>query len=258
MYRRSYSHLIKLQYLSDIHLEFYNKTQIDEFIRQFKVIAPICILAGDIGYPYSSSYQFFLEQMSFKFNKVFLVHGNHEYYQLKENKNKTMLDIIIKTEQIVAGMPNVHFLNNSCYDLASYRFAGTTMWSELSDPKYIINDKHVIHEYSMDKINDLHARAKQFIHDTTEKSILDKQEIIMVTHHLPTLKAIHPKYKRYENYNQCFASECSHLIKPPIRGWIFGHTHTKMQFVENDVLCLANPIGYRYENNPINNETIDI
>jgi hypothetical protein len=50
--------MLKLRYLSDLHLEFIKPTEINNFIKK---IPPgnneICILAGDIGNPYQTNYE---------------------------------------------------------------------------------------------------------------------------------------------------------------------------------------------------------
>jgi hypothetical protein len=46
---------MKLQYISDIHLEFF------QVHPRFKVCAPNLVLAGDIGYPKSSIYKEFIK-----------------------------------------------------------------------------------------------------------------------------------------------------------------------------------------------------
>jgi hypothetical protein len=67
---------VLLQYLSDVHLEFRQK------LPRVVPKGDILILAGDIGYPFSGLYEEFLRKMTHSFKKVFLVVGNHEYYNL--------------------------------------------------------------------------------------------------------------------------------------------------------------------------------
>jgi predicted phosphodiesterase len=70
---------ISFQYLSDIHLEFRK--------------APIAInkqcenlvLCGDIGHPNTYIYNSFLTQCAKTFTNVFVVFGNHEYYNTQES-----------------------------------------------------------------------------------------------------------------------------------------------------------------------------
>jgi len=53
---------MNIKYLSDIHLEFIQPGMIRKFIKSINNVtnADICILAGDIGSPYSENYKLFL------------------------------------------------------------------------------------------------------------------------------------------------------------------------------------------------------
>ena len=78
---------MRLRYFSDLHLEFISNNKIKQFIQKIPSdINNICILAGDIGNPYESKYDIFMEYMSKNFKKTFVISGNHEYY----NKTKTV------------------------------------------------------------------------------------------------------------------------------------------------------------------------
>ena len=64
------------KYVSDLHLE-------KNHIRKIVANKPNVILAGDIGYPKEESYKKFIHDISYKFEKVFVISGNHEY----DNRN---------------------------------------------------------------------------------------------------------------------------------------------------------------------------
>ena len=91
----------KIQYFSDLHLEFYDLTKLVRMIHWIKPKSDICVLAGDIGYPFQKKYEVFLIAMNKKFEHIFLILGNHEFYQLKDNEGKTMNQIIEQTEKII-------------------------------------------------------------------------------------------------------------------------------------------------------------
>jgi len=136
-----------IQYLSDIHLEFYRS----HVLVSSKVIpvAPILVLAGDVGYPFQDSYRLFLESMSQRFEHVILIHGNHEYYHRK----KTMNEIIQQTQYVCHRFPNVHFLHNDHVDLEvagkMHRFLGSVLWSKLDDKNALVNDAKYIGEFNI-------------------------------------------------------------------------------------------------------------
>lgn len=254
---------LKFQYFSDIHLEFHDSNSFNDILRQIQPKADICVLAGDIGYPFQENYTTFLKYMNDLFKHVFLIHGNHEYYQLKENKGKSMTDIYNKTNSIIKdnNLKNIHFLYNSYYDLDRYRFYGTVLWTKITDPIYLINDEAQIKEFSFKAINKVHEQQKEKLSDAIKQADRDGKIPIIITHHIPSFELIHNKYREgnMKYYNQCYASESDDLIIPPVGCWIYGHTHSVDERILNEVPCLVNPIGYIHEmNNPDFNKVFEL
>jgi predicted phosphodiesterase len=240
-----------IQYLSDLHLEFLTTEATQTVIDSIIPTAKICVLAGDIGYPYQETYSMFLHAMNQKFEHTFLIHGNHEYYQLKENAGYITVDMVHKTREVVAPLQNVHFLHNEHYDLGEHRFIGSTLWSHIYDPKYLVNDAHRIGDFSVATNNARHRLHKRYIRDSLLQTKKEHKKAIVITHHLPSFTLSDPKYQTYHLYTQCFASSCDDMIASPVQCWIFGHTHAVTDKRINDIPCLANPIGYPNENTDV-------
>jgi predicted phosphodiesterase len=235
-----------IQYLSDIHLEFYEGSlpKVDRLLRQIVPIAPLCILAGDIGYPFDATYRHFLEGMARKFEHVVLIHGNHEYYQRGGNKGKTMEEIVEQTRAVCADLPRIHFLHDSSWDHGGIRFLGSVLWSELKDPQRLINDSRCIGEFSVPLWNEIHAVHKEWLESELLTAEAEGKRVVVVTHHLPSMEFIAEKWRHLGEFNQCFASACDLLIRPPAVLWIYGHTHEPADVVYQGVRCVVNPIGY--------------
>jgi predicted phosphodiesterase len=256
---------MKVQYFSDVHLEFAsNDSKIRRMLEKIEKNADICIVAGDLGYPFLPTYKQFLEGLSIIFEHVIIIHGNHEYYQFGKQKGKTMEEIREKTRDICKEIANVHFLDNSYIDLPCsetgkmWRFIGTTLWSNIFLPRFTVNDKINIDEFSVENNNSWHAKNNEFLEETINSSELD---CIVITHHLPSFNIIDEEYSHgmYKMYNQCYASRCDDLIKSPVKAWIYGHTHKPAKNNMNDIMCVCNPIGYPGENKKISfNEMIDL
>ena len=268
---------LKIHYLSDIHLELYDLTKIPRILKQIIPQSPICVLAGDIGYPFQSTYEAFLRGIHSKFEHIFLIHGNHEYYQLKDNFGKSNEEIIQKTREIIEthNLYKIHFLHNSHYDLpnsildpngsedsresSNFRFIGSILWSKIEDKRYLSNDYELIYQSGISELNETHQLCKEYIQNALIQAQNDHKKVIMITHHLPSFKLNHQKYAKYINYHQCYSSHCDDLINNPIKLWIFGHTHMDINMNINNVLCVANPIGYKGEKlNPNFNRVVEI
>jgi len=244
---------MKIQYISDIHLEYLSE------IPQIYPIGDVLVLAGDIGHPFSSIYKNFLIDMNNKFKKVFLITGNHEFYSLvnlhwgvpnwNQNDNKTMEEIDDKIKLIILeyNLNNITYLDDSYEDYEGFRFCGTTLWSKIIDQKYLNNDMTMIKNMNIEFRNELFNNSYEFINGIINDSNLP---IIMITHHLPSYDLINSVYKteEYINYSQCYASNCNQLFKDPIKIWIFGHTHKVCNKEINEIKFLCNPIGYPNEN----------
>jgi predicted phosphodiesterase len=66
---------------------------------------------------------------------------------------------------------------------------------------------------------------------------------VVVTHHLPHRRSIHPKYAA-SDLNPGFASDLSNLMGPPVSLWIHGHTHESLDYMVNGTRVVCNPRGY--------------
>ncbi len=246
--------MVKIRYLSDLHLEFLQPDEIKNFIRKIPSgIDEICILAGDIGNPYEENYDIFMKFISNNFKKSFVITGNHEYY----NKTKTIEEIDAFLSKYFEQFKNISFLNNTYEYYDNYCFIGTTLWSKITNPKYQINDVRYIQNLDYIKYNQLHSKSKEFLENAIKNN--NSKNNIIITHHGPSESLIDSKYKTFSSapYNQWFYCNMDTLIeneKDKIKCWIYGHTHTPSNNIIHGIHFICNPIGYPNENK---NETID-
>jgi predicted phosphodiesterase len=248
-----------VQYLSDVHLEFMQK------LPKIKVMADVLCLAGDIGYPFSGIYREFLIKMNSNFKKVFIITGNHEYYNINKYGTHTIDEINRMIESIIYNhkLTNVTFLNNSYEVYNDVIFAGTTLWSKIPSVNMndicLMNDFKAIENMTFDTFNILHNESCNFIENLLTKVVSEHtgKKIVMMTHHLPSFDLINGRYK-YENTNCFYASSSERFFVEPIKAWIYGHTHIPSKKIINDIQFVCNPKGYPNENTIINYETINI
>lgn len=231
---------MKIQYFSDLHLEFLKKN-FNKLLSRIVPVAPVLVLAGDIGLPSNKSYEELLTNVSDKFTKVFVIAGNHEYY------GNTLPETNTRISSICQRLPNVSFLNNSFEDYQGVRFVGSTLWSKITDVASLTNDFSMIKGLTVTEYNRLYSDACDFVNNTLS-SATNEQRVVMITHHLPSHSLVDPCYSRYRRYQQCFASDLDHLIRSPVVCWIYGHTHKPFFGVMTSVKMCCNPIGYPGEN----------
>jgi len=246
-----------LQFVSDLHLEFY---ETDEYnFKDFVVPkSEIIALLGDIGNPRKELYERFLKDCSENFKLVLIISGNHEYYTTDFTVTMDKTDIAIQS--LCNKYTNVKYLNNTKYIYEANNetiiFIGSTLWSKIID-----SEKKLVKEVSGDlfniftkdkvyltieEINNLHDKNVSWLENELEviKNSDKKTKIIVLTHHLPSYRAIVPKY-RAAKYNSMFASNLDNIIqKYSIFAWLFGHTHSQINLKINNTLIKANPRGY--------------
>lgn len=235
-----------LRYVSDIHIELLKPKRFQSVLEKMipKYENEILLLAGDIGNPRSSTYRTFMDHISQKFHKTFIIAGNHEYYG-KYTQPETSRFM----EEFFQAYSNISFLNNNVEKYKGYTFVGSTLWSYISHPEYSINDVYSIPGFDHGKYNQLHKTCKEFI----RQSVSQYENCIVMTHHQPSEELVHPKYKttRMKPYNQWFCCRMDDIIrdnKPHIQCWVYGHTHTPCEESLYDVPMHCNPIGYVNEN----------
>lgn len=283
------------QLASDLHLEFYTEQFENKEFHFESFINPKAknlILAGDISCinKYSQEiYNNFIAQCSLLFEHIFIVAGNHEFYQ-KTNQVWTMNKVIDNITRITRQYSNVHFLNNNVYEFSTNKYnniqndnkvmeiitnenlpliiLGTTLWSHV--PSYLkpqigfmINDYRKIHTdiytlLTVDNTNTFFVENVQWLEQMLQK--YKNNKIILITHHLPSLQLIAKQYQG-NPINYAFASNLDKLFEtnPNIIVCCSGHTHTSFDITINKTRCLVNPRGYKKEknNNGNDEETIE-
>jgi predicted phosphodiesterase len=215
-----------IQVISDVHTEFGLSP---EKFRKLLVKADITVLAGDIVNHAFKLKEYLEVAKEFSPNIIFIC-GNHEYYKKSTDA---------EYRQVCLEVPGVHFIQRDRVCVEGIWFTGATLWSNISDfAGSIMNDPFDVIEIRAKHMEDL---------GWLEENI--EEGDVVVTHHLPSLKLIHDKYKN-SPFNSGFATDLDDLIdesKPKI--WIAGHTHFPFDLMHNETTRLVvNPVGYPGEN----------
>jgi len=249
--------------ISDIHLELYPKAK--DIISKEIVKDKILLLAGDIGNPSSNIYKTFITDMSNKYEKVFIVTGNHEYYQKYEKKDDInkyyrydMDQVDNMINKFVLTLSNVHFLQRQSFIHNEIRYLGCTLWS-LSDSilsKYM-SDYEYIKDFTTKISNNLFVQNVEWLRTELNKESDAYYATVVITHHLPSNKLIHKQYEEHP-LNSFFASNLDELVEKADL-WVCGHSHTSNYIKIGKCKCYMNPIGYSSESSGFNpNLTIDL
>jgi predicted phosphodiesterase len=274
---------MKIQYISDIHLEHRK----DYFI---KPMAPNLALCGDIGYPLKENYHYFIDRCSKDFKNVFVIFGNHEYYT-NSIKRITMDEVV----ESINFPQNVYFLDNKCVYInilnnnvviekplgtSDYiKIIGSTLWSNVNpDIHKYINDYKKIWVDKDRKFNykDTIALYNQSVEYILSELSNDLEiKTILLTHH-GSHSICNGKYQNKVNkqgidLSSAYTSNIDKLYTfKNLLVCISGHTHSSINkyLYINDtspptelgngqtnrkLLFLSNQVGYRCEDRNILN-----
>jgi hypothetical protein len=253
---------LRMQYASDLHLELGDTP----FQHILKPVAPVLVLAGDVGRPDMENYRNLLRYCSDNWDDVFVVAGNHEFYNThpqskwKWKTPDTLHKRLDLCEAVAAKRPNVHFLNRRTVMRDGVAFMGCTLWTNLSGHEGVAASK--MNDFQMIAMEDgsaLTPSAMTGLHKTDRAWLAreiqgyEEQGIpaVVITHHLPSHALISHRYAG-SPVNACFASHCDALIRSPVRAWIAGHTHVGMNHYvkhrdQSVTQCVVNPRGYPRE-----------
>ena len=251
---------MKIALGSDLHLEFgaieLHNTE----------AADVLILSGDIlvakhlnrVHHHDARYRKFIKECCERFPKVVYVLGNHEHYAHDVQKTLAYLK-----QQLV--YDNLYILENETVDILDYTFVGATVWTDMnaedgltlyhvdammSDFRTILNGARTVNEWGKparltpEDTVVLHKKSMDYINHVVDND--PDKKYIVVGHHCPSMKSVHPKYAHDKIMNAAFASDLDDFIayRPQIKLWTHGHTHEPFDYIIGETRVVCNPRGY--------------
>lgn len=213
-------------------------------------------------------YRKFFHRVSQQFDTVVYVMGNHEHYKGRWDRTEEIL------REEVARYPNIHLLEQNKLVLDDVVFLGATFWTDLnkSDPlsvmrvKDVMNDYKVITEHEHGNYHKLRPLTTMYKHVETVHWLktelsADNRKTVVVGHHAPSWKSIHPKYANQQMTNSAYASNLEDVMldNPHVALWTAGHVHNCHWYYVGETLVAVNPHGYPNEGSGFNpNRVIDL
>jgi hypothetical protein len=201
-----------IQVHSDIHLERFPQ-------RRLFALAPLLILAGDIGVPTKPSYVPFFKETCPHFDQVIYVLGNHEYEGVWMTKSSDQEKIKYLEERkfmildLLSSIRNLIILDNQKFVYQGKSYYGTTLWTHYSYPQ----------TFAQRWMTKCHWEAKSLIqpsdtfisHYVSQSSVLRKWE--------PGLGPF--------------------LFPQVAQNYIFGHIHSPIHVKNSSMQIICNPWG---------------
>lgn len=239
---------LKLQYASDLHLEFpVNK----EFLKQHPLqpVGDVLVLAGDIvPFALTDKNQDFFRYVADNFETTYWLPGNHEYYHFDIAEKSGVLNEAIRS--------NVFLVNNTSVVHKNIKLVFSTLWSHINpihqwQIERSLNDFHVIkhkgYRFSAKQYNQLHSESLKYIQNEVDTN--KEKQIAVFTHHCPTFLNYPEQYKG-DLLNEAFAVELhDHIESSNITCWVYGHHHNNTpEFTIGNTKLITNQLGYVQRN----------
>ncbi|MCC8118157.1 MAG: metallophosphoesterase [Bacteroidales bacterium] len=238
---------MRLQYASDLHLEFSSNSA---FLAEnpLKPAGDVLVLAGDIALFGKAKYRRhpFFDWCTDNYSNFWITPGNHEYYEGTE-LSLSQVDF----EELLR--ENVRYINNKSVVIGDSELFFSTMWSPI-DPKHIwdvqggLNDCYRIryqgrgfnaHDYAK-----VHSLSLNWLQSALANSQAKRK--VVVTHHCPTMRFPDPRFPD-SPINSAFCVALDSFVEASkIDYWIYGHTHYNggnNKKIGNTTL-LTNQLGY--------------
>jgi Icc-related predicted phosphoesterase len=149
-----------------------------------------------------------------------------------------MLDLSAKN-------PNFHVLIGGNHKtINGQRYVGGTMW--FRDDSHNKQFSKYLSDFSQIK------KFVPWVYEQNEREVKNLRANvcntdIVITHHMPTYKAVHPIYVG-DSLNRFFVCDVEDIItaaQPKL--WVFGHTHHPFDFNIGQTRLYCNPLGYPSE-----------
>lgn len=239
---------MKIQYASDLHLEFGENWHILKHESPINVCGDILVLAGDTGYLGDDIYaaHTFWDWASENYQQVIVALGNHEFYKYYDLSS--MYDGLA-----VEIRPNVHYYYNKVIRIQDVDFIVSTLWANISKEDAPITEQRVMDFHRIlygENIltyldfNKEHQRCLNFIKQSVSGS--DAKHKIVVTHHVPSFQLMSPEFAG-SRINGAFTVELADYIeKSGIDYWIYGHSHRNIDKIIGKTHCVCNQFGYAF------------
>ncbi|KAH8883278.1 putative calcineurin-like phosphoesterase [Thozetella sp. PMI_491] len=234
----------EVQLLSDLHLEVGQQYSSFTIPRS----APFLLLAGDIGRLIDyDQYLSFLQQQVANYKVIFLVLGNHEFYETDYDSGLAKAQALV-AEPSLRG--KVVLLHKTRWDDPNSNFTilGCTLWSAIADSardivRAKVKDFKKITDWSVEKHNALHADEVAWLKRELQET--RGRDVLIATHHAPSLQGTSSPQHVDNPWTSAFATDV--LQQGTWEGvgvWAFGHTHFSADFMCRGVRIVSNQRGY--------------
>lgn len=243
-----------IRLLSDLHLEFEDRTEDYTPIPLDNDAETVLILAGDVAVGIDAVE--FIERMCRQFHHVVYILGNHEFYHNEVNKLRKRWAEKVMPE-------NFTFLDNTVEIIDGTRFVGGTLWTDFNGGDWFAMNmaRSGMHDFDCIKIKEgdkgrgyrkrrwlpedaIRAHKETLFTITETVRVPHDGPTVVVTHHLPHPLCVAGAF-RTDKLNPAYMTNLDQYIEEyDIDVWCHGHTHDNVDVTVHGTRILCNPRGY--------------
>ncbi|UYB48783.1 metallophosphoesterase [Lysinibacillus capsici] len=242
---------MKIDYISDLHLDFHikyngnyekweNKTQL--FLEKLSpdTKGEVLVIAGDLSH-YNIQSKWCLEYFSKQYEHVFFVLGNHDYYLVsngqrdKYKKNSKAREY--ELQSLIFHLTNVTMLYNfKPFIYKGLKFSGSTSWYPLTEFNVVnffntaSNDSRLIYGMNIGNENYHEGLAYE-----------NMEEVDVLITHVPSI--LINSHHKYGN-SSCYLNELKQI---KAKHNIFGHCHEQSVYDKAGIKFYINALSYPNE-----------
>lgn len=263
-----------LRVVSDLHLEAFTGQSPETLVIGFlphdeRDAESALVLAGDIS-SFGEQLLGFLAECCKKWQKVYFVPGNHEWYRHDYAKySKELNEALLKDTASFGVFENLEFaIDDVGYEELEepkVRLIFAPLWGDggptLADQAtvgFYLNDFRLISNMNGNEFKRFTVQDMMRIHKKQKKEIdrllkvpFDGKSVV-ITHHLPSRRLVSARFwpaDGSDGANGGFVGQCDDILAydhaPDI--WIHGHTHDTIDTELWKTRIVCNPAGYRGE-----------
>lgn len=240
----------RFQIMSDLHLELGQQY----YLYDFPVTGSVLILAGNIGRLVDyEHYLYFLQVQAKRYDKVLLVLGNQEFYDLSYDEGIDAAKRLTSDKRLAG---KVQLLHRSVYVDSYYSTIvfGCTLWSHIPHASrewvgWKISDYHKIRDWSVEANNAVHQQESWWLRDSMRRLCENycdtKRNLLVVTHHAPRVEGTSASGYAGNPWASVFASDVLSTMRlERIKTWVFGHTEYTTDFMVGGMQLVSNQRGF--------------
>ena len=163
-------------------------------------------------------------------------------------------------EEVIAE-PHVKVLHNQMRILEGKNIWGGTLWTDFNKghPLVLYDAKRVMMDYRY-MLTDRKTKATPS--DVETIHLCQRRDLqmyidafspeLIVTHHAPSYRSVHPMYRGAGDMNYYFYSDLDTLVQSSgAKFWAHGHMHNSASYTIGDTRVISNPRGYSgHDQNP--------